>query len=345
MKSGCQVVDQISEWEIKGNIVPHLWYKNMTFSSGKAHFVAITLLADIVYWYRPTMIRDDSGKIIGARTKFKGDMLQKSYQAFADTYGFTKRQVKDAVDFLVDHHLVVREFRTISSSSIMLNNVMYVQPIAENVKRLMNERCHVSELVSICPPVTLERTILSLSKEDLSLPEEGAPHVEAGTYTESTSKNPSKKDEQQQSAEECPIHFYKTNEFGKPGAYILEKINMWCARLSDSLVVEAMKKAVEQGKLYWSYVDAILVKWEQMEVRDVEDARAKEFQCMFEKVYKRKRSRSGKRPVRTEKLPDWFTDVGGTETAEELDETFEVEKAKLMRELEAYCEGRGSLVI
>jgi hypothetical protein len=91
MKSGCLVADQIGELEIVGNIVPHLWYKNITFSSGKSHFVAIALLADIVYWYRPTMIIDDSGMIRGTRTKFKGDMLQKGYQAFADTYGFTKR--------------------------------------------------------------------------------------------------------------------------------------------------------------------------------------------------------------------------------------------------------------
>lgn len=116
MKSGCHIADQINTLEIVGNIIPHLWYKNITFSSGKPHFVAIALLADIIYWYRPTMIRDDSGMIIGAKTKFKADMLQKSYQAFADTYGFTKRQVKDAVDFLVDHHLLVREFRTISTS-------------------------------------------------------------------------------------------------------------------------------------------------------------------------------------------------------------------------------------
>jgi DnaD/phage-associated family protein len=320
-----------------GNIVPHLWYKNITFSSGKAHFVAIALLADIVYWYRPTMMRDDSGMIKGARTKFKGDMLQKSYQAFADTYGFTKRQVKDAIDFLVDHHLLVREFRTISSSSIILNNVMYVQPIAENVKRVMNERCNVSELVSICPPVTPERTTSSPSKESLSHQGEGAPEVEEGTYTESTSKNPSENNEQQQqSAGECPLTFFKDNEFGRLGSYIQEKIKTWCESLSESLVVEAMKRAVEQGKHYWSYVDAILVKWGQLNVRDVKDARAKELQIMFEKVYKRNVQSGGRKPVRTEMLPEWFTEDEAAE--EDCDAEFEVEKAKLMAELEAYRE-------
>jgi hypothetical protein len=83
---------KVGEFKIEGNIIPHLWYKNITFPSGKAHFVVITLLADILYWYRPTLVRDKSGDVIGTRTKFKGDILQKSYQAFADIYGFTKRK-------------------------------------------------------------------------------------------------------------------------------------------------------------------------------------------------------------------------------------------------------------
>jgi DnaD/phage-associated family protein len=342
MKSGCQVADQIGEMEIVGNIVPHLWYKNITFSSGKAHFVAITLLADIVYWYRPTMIRDDSGMIVAARTKFKGDMLQKSYQAFADTYGFTKRQVKDAIDFLVEHHLLIREFRTISSSSLILNNVMYVQPVAGNVKRVMEERCNVSGLVSICPPDTPERTTSPLSTDGLSPQAAGAPRVEEGTYTESTSKSSSEKNEQQQSAAECPVSFFKDNGFGRMGSYIQKKIKSWSDSLSESLVVEAMKRAVEQGKLYWSYVDAILVKWEQMKVQDVKDARTKEFQGMVEKHSKRNVRSGTRKPVRREMLPDWFTTESG-DVQEIRDEEFEAEKAKLMEELKAYRE-RGAVM-
>ena len=288
MKSGCQIVDQIGEMEIVGNIVPHLWYKNITFSSGKAHFIAITLLADIVYWYRPTMIRDDSGMIDGARTKFKGDMLQKSYHAFADTYGFTKRQVKDAIDFLVEHHLLIREFRTISTSSLILNNVMYVQPVAGNVKRVMEGRFNVSVLVSICPPVTPERTTSSLSEDTLLPQEEGAPEVEVRTYTESPSKSSSENQEEEQGAGECPITFFKENEFGRLGSYMKEKIRFWCERLSESLVVEALKRAVEQGKQYWSYCEAILVKWELLHVQDVQDAREKERQLKAEKNSRRK---------------------------------------------------------
>jgi DnaD/phage-associated family protein len=346
MKSGCTVVDQVGEMKIEGNLVPHLWYKNITFSSGKAHFVAITLLADILYWYRPTLVRDENGYVIGTRTKFKGDMLQKSYQAFADTYGFTKRQVKEAIDFLVDNHLLIREFRTITTASIVLSNVMYLQPVAGNVQRMIGERCHVSELICICPDDTPKRTTTASSKKDLPHQEGEAPPGERGTYTERSSESSSeiKKEHQQQSARDCAVTFFRENGFGKMGSYLQEKIQVWCEKLSGSLVVEAMKKASEQGKQYWSYVEAILVKWEQSGVRDVKDAQEKETEAMYKKVSKGKGLGKGKKPIRTEKLPDWFTQESPAAcVVQDHDEEFEVEKAKLLAELKEYRE-RGSCV-
>ncbi|QTC40440.1 DnaD domain protein [Bacillus sp. V3] len=334
-------MDHVGDMKIERNLVPHLWYKNITFASGKAHFVAITLLADILYWYRPTLVRDESGDVIGTRTKFKGDMLQKSYQAFADTYGFTKRQVKEAVDFLVAHHLLIREFRTITTSSMVLSNVMYVQPVAGNVNKVMQRKCHVSELVSICPDDTLERTGMHSSEEGLSRQEEGAPPPGEGTYTERSSESSSerKNKQQQQSARDCAVTFFMENEFGKMGSYLEKKIRGWCVKLSDSLVVEAMKKAVEQGKQYWSYVEAILMNWELNDVKDVKDAKEKEFRKMYRKVVKEKAVGQRRKPVRTEKLPEWFTGEQSTEVHVQ-DDDFEAEKAKLVAELKAFSEGR-----
>ncbi|PFA66759.1 hypothetical protein CN378_12720 [Bacillus sp. AFS015802] len=225
----------------------------------------------------------------------------------------------------MDHHLLIREFRTISSSSIILNNVMYVQPVAGNVKRVMEERGNVSDLVSICPPVTPERTTLSPSKEGLSHQEEGAPEMEDRTYSESTSKNPSENhQEEQQSAGECPMTFFKDNGFGRMGTYIQEKIKTWCDTLSESLVVDAMKR-------------------EKLKVRDVKDARMEENQGMIEKHYKWNKRSGGRKPVRTEKLPDWFTSESD-DVQESLNEEFEAEKAKLMEELKAFRQ-RGAGVV
>lgn len=44
MQTGHQIVDQISQMPFTGNIIPEMWYKNLTFANKKPHFVAITIL-------------------------------------------------------------------------------------------------------------------------------------------------------------------------------------------------------------------------------------------------------------------------------------------------------------
>jgi hypothetical protein len=43
-------VDAIGALPFTGNLIPHAWYTALTLPSGKPDLVAITLLADIVYW-------------------------------------------------------------------------------------------------------------------------------------------------------------------------------------------------------------------------------------------------------------------------------------------------------
>lgn len=66
LASGNSTVDAMGTLSISGNIVPQIWYKTITKETGKPYLLAITLLADIVYWYRPTETRDEaSGQITG----------------------------------------------------------------------------------------------------------------------------------------------------------------------------------------------------------------------------------------------------------------------------------------
>jgi hypothetical protein len=63
---------------------------------------------------------------------------------------------------------------------------------------------------------------------------------------------------------------------------------------------------------------------------------------MYRKVVKDKTVGQRRKQVRTEKLPEWFTDGGSTE-AEVQDDDFEAEKAKLVAELKEFTEGRAYL--
>ena len=78
LSSGNAMVDSMAEINITGNIIPQIWYKKILRDNGKPHLLAITILADIVYWYRPTEVRDETtSALIGFRKKFAEDLLQK----------------------------------------------------------------------------------------------------------------------------------------------------------------------------------------------------------------------------------------------------------------------------
>ena len=147
------VVEKIGKMNWTGNVIPTNWFRNITFANGKPHFVAITILAEIVYWYRPSIVRDDNTGQIVEKKKFKDDMLQRSYQSFADQFGFSKRQAKEAIDYLVQRQLIRREFRNVRSfTGTILNNVMFVEPIPENLKNVTYEEKEMELFMELLEP-------------------------------------------------------------------------------------------------------------------------------------------------------------------------------------------------
>jgi len=129
-------VQEIGKLSIKGNVIDHGWFNHIKYKNGKANLNAIVILSDIVYWYKPKEILDEnSGLLKGYTKKFKADKLQKGYDAFARQLGLTKRQVKDACDFLTEKKLITVEFRNIrTQEGQYLANVMFVEPVLENLK-------------------------------------------------------------------------------------------------------------------------------------------------------------------------------------------------------------------
>jgi hypothetical protein len=102
------------------------------------NLTAAVILSDIVYWYRPQEIRNEAtGQVVEQRRRFKADKLQKSYQAWADQFGLTKRQVKDAVLFLRKQGLITTEFRQVrTDSGLVLSNVMFVEPVLARIEAI-----------------------------------------------------------------------------------------------------------------------------------------------------------------------------------------------------------------
>lgn len=98
LSSGNVIVDQLISFSFQGNVIPDLWYDNIKFKSGKTNLGAIVILADILYWYRPSEIRDEStGKLIGYAKKFRSDLLQRSYEQLGNKFGLSNAFIKTIV--------------------------------------------------------------------------------------------------------------------------------------------------------------------------------------------------------------------------------------------------------
>ncbi len=138
-KTTTPVVDAIGQITFQGNIIPPSWFKTIKRGS-KAHLLAINILSDVIYWYRPTFTRDEeTGELISVTKKFRSDKLQKQYDAWALQFGQSKEQVKDACDLLVEMGLITREFRNVRTESRILPNVMFVEPIPENIAHITHK--------------------------------------------------------------------------------------------------------------------------------------------------------------------------------------------------------------
>lgn len=186
MTTGNAWVDAIAQLPIEGNIVPPVWFQQITFANGKPHACAVILLSDIVYWYRPTILRDETtGLVIGCRKKFRADMLQRSYDTFAAQYGFTKAQVKAGINALVELGLIVREFRSETVNGQRLTNLLYVAPIANAIVKISTPLCDSSGT----PPPTESQTSPNRMGEvgdSVGTP----PPTESQTNTETTQRLP-----------------------------------------------------------------------------------------------------------------------------------------------------------
>jgi uncharacterized phage protein (TIGR02220 family) len=140
LKAGHPIVDTIAKIHLEGNVIPHNWFNNIKLESGKPDVISIILLSEIVYWYRPTIVKDElTGQIQEVKKRFKADLLQRSYDSFAEQFGFTKRQVKDAMKRLEDNGLIKRVFRNIETNNMKLSNVLFIDLNVEEVARITFE--------------------------------------------------------------------------------------------------------------------------------------------------------------------------------------------------------------
>lgn len=179
--SGNEIVDMVGRISITGNIIPQIWYKTITHPSGKPYLEAIVILSDIVYWYRPTEVRDErTGEFIAYRKRFKADLLQRSYADLAQQFGISKREATNAVVALEKIGVVRRHLRTIDVNGTKMANVLFLELVP---KALLALTC--GEVT----PITFKSDTSHVQKGDLSRSEVTPLTFKSETNTENTTEN------------------------------------------------------------------------------------------------------------------------------------------------------------
>ncbi|MGN4267826.1 DnaD domain-containing protein [Bacillus cereus group sp. BCN115] len=305
---------QIGQINFRGNVIDHGWFKTLTLGNGKPNIVAITILGEIVYWYKPTEVRSEESSQVQYKQKFKADTLQKSYQQLADSFGFTKRQVKEACDFLKERGLIKIEFRTILVNGTRCNNVMYVEPVPEMIQKIsiMYWGNANPPTLKSNSPITLEsksvlhsKVIPSYDKMEESLT------LERKTNTEITTNITTKiNDDDATSSQKLIDQEFKTSynfllDKGIPLSEIaIQELGEFCDRFGNELVIHAVNKAIDENVPKWRYIRSILSSWEKEKVKTLNDVAA--LDTRFE-MSKKNNKRTGKGySKRTEVVPDWL---------------------------------------
>ena len=142
ISSGNTTVDAIGQMDFSGSLIPHSWLHSITLDSGRPDMNAIFVLAEIVYWYRPSVSVNEQGRTVWKK-KFWKDYLQKSIRELAVKLNLSYDQVKLALVRLEQRGLIVKHIRTEIINGRKYGNVLYIEPVPEKLHELMNvcENC------------------------------------------------------------------------------------------------------------------------------------------------------------------------------------------------------------
>lgn len=189
------VVDEIGKMHIEGNIIPPSWLNHLRTKKGKPSALAAMILGDIIYWYRPTVIRDEqTGQVVEVRKKFNADKLQRDTRYYVQLFGCTKWQALEALNVLLAAGVIMREERTITlPNGTQMPHVYYLEPVPAKIAEITyridgNQRPAEKQTTSLGKTNNLGRKTKRGTPEKTSNLGENSlqPRKENHTYTNTT---------------------------------------------------------------------------------------------------------------------------------------------------------------
>lgn len=154
-------VDVIGQINFEGDITPRSWYKHIcSYHPGrqkkKCDRLAVDILSDIVYWYRPYQRRDEiTGEVVGWKKKFSNTLLQRSLDAFAEALNETPRCIRESLKVLESLGLIEVQLKSVKTTYGTLPNVMFIKVFPENIAAI------TYRIKSEEEPETIENSLLT----------------------------------------------------------------------------------------------------------------------------------------------------------------------------------------
>lgn len=187
ISSGNMTVDAIGQMDFSGSLIPHSWLHSITLDSGRPDINAIFVLAEIVYWYRPTVSINEQGRTVWKK-KFWKDYLQKSIRELAVKLNLSYDQVKLALVRLEKRGLIVKHIRTEIINGRKYGNVLYIEPVPEKLHELMKVCENCPDATDKCNPVCTDTggCVNENLRVSIQMPE--AQGAEPRTNTKSTTE-------------------------------------------------------------------------------------------------------------------------------------------------------------
>lgn len=115
-----------NQYNFRGNIIPDEWYIKFTNGRGSPDLPLISILSEIVYWYRPKEIRDPITGQISYVPKFPEDIWQTSYAHFERKFGFNREKIRKVLVKLETMGIITRIFRNVTLRGQEYNNRLFI---------------------------------------------------------------------------------------------------------------------------------------------------------------------------------------------------------------------------
>jgi hypothetical protein len=115
-----------NQYNFRGNIIPDEWYVRFTNGRGSPDLPLISILSEIVYWYRPKEVRDPITGQISYLPKFPEDIWQTSYAHFERKFGFNREKIRKVLVKLETMGIITRIFRNVTLRGQEYNNRLFI---------------------------------------------------------------------------------------------------------------------------------------------------------------------------------------------------------------------------